>query len=59
MLYLGIDQHARQITISLRNNEGDVILARQERLHRSRRVRRIAQPHTSPFSGVNWAEVCS
>lgn len=29
MLYLGIDQHARQITISLRNDEGDVILARQ------------------------------
>lgn len=29
MLYLGIDQHARQITISLRNEEGDVILARQ------------------------------
>ena len=29
MLYLGIDQHARQITISLRNEEGDVIQARQ------------------------------
>ena len=29
MLYLGIDQHARQITISLRNEEGDVLLARQ------------------------------
>jgi len=29
MLYLGIDQHARQITISLRNNDGDVVLARQ------------------------------
>ena len=29
MLYLGIDQHARQLTISLRNEEGDVILARQ------------------------------
>jgi transposase len=29
MLYLGIDQHARQITISLRNDEGDVLLARQ------------------------------
>ena len=24
MLYLGIDQHARQLTISLRNEEGDV-----------------------------------
>ena len=29
MLYLGIDQHARQITISLRNDSGDVLLARQ------------------------------
>ena len=29
MLYLGIDQHARQITISLRNEEGDVVQARQ------------------------------
>jgi len=29
MLYLGIDQHARQLTISLRNEEGDVLQARQ------------------------------
>jgi len=29
MLYLGIDQHARQITISLRDDHGDVRLARQ------------------------------
>ena len=29
MLYLGIDQHARQLTISLRDDEGDVIQARQ------------------------------
>ncbi len=29
MLYLGIDQHARQLTISLRNDQGDVVLARQ------------------------------
>ena len=29
MLYLGIDQHARQITISLRNDEGDILLSRQ------------------------------
>jgi transposase len=29
MLYLGIDQHARQITISLRDEHGDVVLARQ------------------------------
>ena len=29
MLYLGIDQHARQITISLRDDKGDVLQARQ------------------------------
>lgn len=29
MLYLGIDQHARQLTISLRDEAGDVVLARQ------------------------------
>jgi len=29
MLFLGIDQHARQLTVSLRNEGGDVVLARQ------------------------------
>ena len=29
MLYLGIDQHARQITVSLRDDNGDVVHARQ------------------------------
>lgn len=29
MLYLGIDQHARQLTISLRDEKGDVVMARQ------------------------------
>ncbi len=29
MLYLGIDQHARQLTISLRDEQGDVVQARQ------------------------------
>jgi len=29
MWYLGIDQHARQITISLRDENGDVLQARQ------------------------------
>jgi len=28
-LYLGIDQHARQITVSLRDENGDVVQARQ------------------------------
>ncbi len=29
LLFLGIDQHARQLTILLRNQQGDVLLARQ------------------------------
>lgn len=29
MLYLGIDQHARQLTVSLRDEKSDVLLARQ------------------------------
>jgi len=29
MLYLGIDQHAKQLTISLRSSHGDVVLKRQ------------------------------
>jgi hypothetical protein len=29
MLYLGIDQHARQITISIRDASGEVLQARQ------------------------------
>jgi transposase len=29
MLYVGIDQHARPLTVSLRNEAGDVVLPRQ------------------------------
>jgi transposase len=29
MLYLGIDQHSKQITVNLRNEQGDVVLRRQ------------------------------
>ncbi|WP_339747590.1 hypothetical protein [uncultured Rubinisphaera sp.] len=29
MLFLGIDQHARQLTVSFRDQQGDVLLARQ------------------------------
>lgn len=29
MLYLGIDQHAKQLTVSLRNDAGDIVLRRQ------------------------------
>ena len=33
MLYLGIDQHARQLTVSLRDQQGDVL--RPDRLSHS------------------------
>ena len=29
MLYLGIDQHQRQLTVNLRNEAGDIVLRRQ------------------------------
>ena len=29
MLYLGIDQHRKQLTVNLRNEEGNVVLKRQ------------------------------
>ena len=29
MLILSVDQHARQLTVSLRDQQGDVLLARQ------------------------------
>ncbi len=29
MLYLGIDQHRKQLTVSIRNQAGDVTLRRQ------------------------------
>jgi hypothetical protein len=31
MLYLGIDLHLKQMTVSLRNQNGDVLLRRQVR----------------------------
>ncbi len=42
MLYLGIDQHARQLTISLRNEEGDVLQARQVSTEPEEGQRRVA-----------------
>ena len=29
MFYLGIDQHAKQLTVNLRDSNGDVVLRRQ------------------------------
>ena len=33
MLYVGIDQHTRQLTVCVRNEEGDVVLRRQVGTH--------------------------
>src|SRR3989440_9923601 len=62
MLYLGIDQHARQITISLRDEHGDVLQARQvstqpEKIHAFfQRLTRERLPADTPFVAV--LEVC-
>jgi transposase len=62
MLYLGIDQHARQITISLRDHQGDVLLARQvstrpEKIHAFfQKLTRERLQHGEQFIAV--LEVC-
>ena len=62
MLYLGIDQHARQITISLRNEDGDVLQARQvstqpEKIHEFfQRLTRERLQNNEQFVAV--LEVC-
>src|SRR5262249_3996060 len=45
MLYLGIDQHARQITISLRDDSSDVLQARQVTTQPDK-IRAVLQPIT-------------
>src|SRR5262245_8080043 len=62
MLYLGIDQHARQITISLRDDSGDVLQARQvstqpEKVH-AFFEQLIRQRLTGDESFVAVLEVC-
>src|SRR6266567_6523821 len=62
MLYLGIDQHARQLTISLRDEGGDVLQARQvstqpEKVHAFfQRLTRERLRDGEPFVAV--LEVC-
>jgi hypothetical protein len=62
MLYLGIDQHARQLTISLRDEGGDVLQARQvstqpEKVHAFfRQLTRERLPEGGSFVAV--LEVC-
>ena len=43
MLYLGIDQHDKHLTISLRNQRGEVVLRRQVST-RWVKVRRVPRP---------------
>jgi transposase len=62
MLYLGIDQHARQITISLRDEMGDVVQARQVSTRPEKvqaffqRLTRERSQNAEPFVAV--VEVC-
>jgi transposase len=63
MLYLGIDQHARQITISLRDENGDVVQARQVSTE-PKKINAFFQQLTrerlrSDESFVSVLEVCS
>jgi hypothetical protein len=63
MLYLGIDQHVRQINISLRDDGGDALLARQvstqpEKAHAFfQQLTRERLPDGETFVAV--LEVCS
>ncbi len=62
MLFLGIDQHARQLTVPLRDHHGDVILARQvstqpeKILSRFDQLTRCCAKREEPFIAV--LEVC-
>jgi transposase len=62
MLYLGIDQHARQITVSLRDDSGEVLQARQvstqpEKINAFfQQLTRERLPHGEPWVAV--LEVC-
>jgi len=61
MLYLGIDQHRKQLTVSVRNEAGDVVLRRQVSTEWGRvraffeEFRRLAEPEDG-FAAV--VEVC-
>jgi transposase len=61
MLYLGIDQHRKQLTVSIRNEAGDVVLRRQVSTEWGRvraffeELRRLAKPEDGFVAVV---EVC-
>jgi transposase len=60
MLYLGIDQHAKQLTVSLRNDQGDVILKRQVSTEPKRCVEFLAklQEKAAESGYIAIVEVC-
>jgi len=61
MLYLGIDQHRKQLTVSIRNEAGDVVLRRQVSTEWGRvraffdELRRLAEPEDG-FAAI--VEIC-
>jgi transposase len=59
MFYLGIDQHAKQLTVSLRNEAGDVVQARQVSTEPSRvrdYLESVTKLATDGFTAI--VEVC-
>ena len=53
MLYLGIDQHRKQLTVSIRNEAGDVILRRQVSTERDRVRAFIDELRTGSTAGFS------
>lgn len=60
MLYLGIDQHAKQITVSLRTDDGNIILNRQVSTEPERCFEFLAKLHeqSKPDGYIAIVEVC-
>ena len=54
MLYLAIDLHRKQLTVNLRDENGDILLERQVSTEWKRvrtffeEIRELAEPHLSP-----------
>ena len=61
MFYLGIDQHRKQLTVNLRNEEGEAVLKRQvsTRWDRVRKFFEDLRQQAKPEGGfVAIVEVC-
>ena len=62
MLYLGIDQHRRQLTVCVRNDQGDIVLRRQVSTEWARvrefleeiRNRAAKRPGPAPSARAAW-----